>query len=209
MSLSQATLDTIVEVVGDKLCDEEVFTALNVSREVQKRGIRERHRNMRDEIHSVIASTNVYHQKTLVRLDSGQDVWVYHLPEDDPKDHLDQIQIDSAPKKPRIQPQQQAQISNANGGISPDARSRICIPSKYTQQLGLRVGDLVRVSACPSLEIVKIDTMANSNLSSGRTYSVDKSGNIRVARRLLKKAGIADVNVCVSVINGSIVIEEA
>ena len=211
MSISQATKQAIGDVVGDFLCDEKVFTAYNVSKEVQSRGIRERHLNMRDEIHSEISEVNVYHVKTSLTLDNGKQVNVYHLPEHNPIDFLDEITVGNSNAKVvskrtvDLSPTRTQVFKNADV-ISPDGRSRVCVPHSHTQKIGLKYGDKVIVSSHPTLEIVKISP-DDSNASSGRSYRVDKSGNVRIARSILENAKIEDTDVRISVINGSIVVE--
>ena len=211
MGLSPATKQTIDDIVGDKLCDEEVFTALNVSREVQKRGIRERHRNMRDYIHEAVQKINVYHVKTLVNIGNGLSVNVYHLPEDDPKDYIDNFTVSAnKPATPSTTaPVAIPSTTPVKNGItvSPDGRGRICVRASDLRSIGLAEDDEVEISSHPTLNLVTVKKVKPCSAPTGRIYKVDKSGNVRIARRILNKAGIADKNVTVSVVGDDITVE--
>jgi len=216
MSISQATQQVIEEVVEEQLSDESVFTALNISREVQKRGIRERHCNMRDHIHNSIGNLNVYHVKTLVNMKDGNQVFVYHMPCDDPIDFLDNITVgknNSNPASSQGSTQTSAKTpaqaaspasTQASGTVSPDNRGRVCISASDLRSIGLEPGDKVSVSSHPSVDLVKVSSYSSG---SGKLYVVDRSGNVRIARRVLDSAGIADANVTVSVIGNNIAVE--
>ena len=82
--LSQVVVQVIEEVIDEAVNSNEWFTALTISKEVKNRGVTERHRNMRGEIHQYISELieegDADYDKTLIRINAsgGANAFLYH-----------------------------------------------------------------------------------------------------------------------------------
>ncbi len=72
-----ATMTVIQDVIAEKTGNDEMFTAFDVSRAVQSRGIKERHRNMKRDIHSQMSGFDGYN-RTSVDIPGKGTAFLYH-----------------------------------------------------------------------------------------------------------------------------------
>ena len=79
MSLDEAVLDKIDDIVEEWISANKMFSAFEVSLEVKKRGLNERHRNMKSSVHDSIAEHgDGKYTRTLMDVGAPVHAWVYH-----------------------------------------------------------------------------------------------------------------------------------
>src|SRR5437867_1093408 len=81
MTLGIATRTRIDALVADWVRQGRMFTAFEVSLAVKAEGVRERHRNMRDDVHEAIHRAGVArgdYTRTLMDVGAPEQAWVYH-----------------------------------------------------------------------------------------------------------------------------------
>lgn len=242
--MCQATsVNHIEDVVKEWMNQERMFTAFEVSREVQKRAKQfghpvERHRNMRDEIHHVMSLyilRGVY-DKTMKNIAPNVDAFIFHHVDDDPDEYQNSVIISkNNQSKPAVTaPVQSIQqsleydeeeeveasvddgkllpladgllplVSNNNNvkSYSPDARGSLTIPAAMLQSIGIVEGDKAKTYSSIDSNgdnILQVST-ANDIFYPARNsvvevdYTVNKSGNFRVTKSTLSKAGLKGPN---------------
>lgn len=81
MSLPQHILDTIQDVVDQWVTQARMFTAFEISLAVKDRGVQERHRNMKEDVHEIIIDTAIEdgnYTRTLMDVGAPVQAWLYH-----------------------------------------------------------------------------------------------------------------------------------
>lgn len=228
------TMNRIAEVVDEWILDEKMFTAYEVSREVQRRERSvgrpiTRHRDMRNDIHQEL-DKYIYpqgdYEKTLVQVTPSEKALLFHLPEDDPDAYQNSI-IDvkgSTPTTPQpsttttpttvaVAPTSKTNTSPLKGNTV-DARGSLTMPAKLLRRIGLRPGDTAEVNATmgggKNSLVVRPQTGGPGYQKPVTSYTVNKSNNFRVTAKTLKKAQLNGprYNVFVNPAN-EIVIENA
>lgn len=77
--LTQDVVDAIKAAIDEKTNNDEKFTAYDISKAVQSKGIRQRHLYMRDQIHTEMDNRTDY-EKKLINIPNKGQAWLY-LPE--------------------------------------------------------------------------------------------------------------------------------
>lgn len=195
--MSQKTLDpilvaTIQQVALDKVTNNEMFTAFDVSRAVQNMGNRERHMNMKEHVHDVFQTGQMTgYSRTLVAVEPGKpDAYVYHPISADPT----QYKPNHQPLPSSLTPQSFYQGASTPAAPStpsltsvsfsppkrlkhqPDARGAISIPASLITKIGAKPGDQLDVNKDGK-------TLVIATSGSGRKYTVNTSSNIRIKRQ--------------------------
>ncbi len=86
MAVDRIVQDKIRQAAADWLREGRMFTAFEISLEVKAEGVRERHRNMKEFIHQVLAELGGQHNYTRTLRDVGAPIhaWLYHKIGDNP-----------------------------------------------------------------------------------------------------------------------------
>jgi len=199
---SQATLDLIKSVVDEKVNRDEMFTAFDVSVEVQERaktaGIpTERHREMKRFIHdeiTVYLSSGLY-EKTLKDVGAPEKAFVYFPVNGDPDNYQPRDRGNKTPAPtmalPASIPMPQVVTAPGDKVLSPDARGSVSVPRGMTRALNFASGEEVVVVADqhngqPCLVISRmVDKDANQAILT--QYTVNPNRNLRVTVKALRK----------------------
>ncbi len=171
-----ASIQIAEEIIREKVDARAMFTAFDVSREAHQRGSPERHRHLKQVIHAAFdrGDMGTDYDRTLVRLPGvKRPAWLYHRKQDDPNTYA-ALGGTAVPR----------------GGRSVDGRLRLCVPARPLKQAGLAAGDSVWVTADGQQQCVVL-TKTKPGTAVLTTYQVERSGNIRIAQRVLRRAGIA------------------
>jgi bifunctional DNA-binding transcriptional regulator/antitoxin component of YhaV-PrlF toxin-antitoxin module len=197
------------EVVHEKVTSNKLFTAFEISLEVQEKARQqgvsvERHRDMKSEIHEAIAVYSVInggtYDRTLMDVGAPGNVsaWVYHPENVDPyKEYkpLDRTPFDNPQMIPTAQPVVTATaipVKLPDGAHKIDSQGRICFPVEMVKSLNLTPEDTCMVTFGTKGQ-VSIKKDAPADPASNTPYSVDVYGNVRVSRFTLRKAGLEGV----------------
>ena len=190
---------TIQQVVEDKVKNNELFTAFDVSRTVQNMGHRERHMNMKHVVHDLFESQQLTgYDRTLVNVEAGKpEAWVYHpqgvdgttytpthlpLPSTmTPQSFYQQGAPGSGTPAPTPATPTGGSLSSisfapSTGKHRPDQRGAITVPARLIKQIGAKPGDSLAVDKDGS-------TLVISTTGQGRKYTVNTSTNIRIKRQ--------------------------
>ena len=177
--------DVIKDLIASRVHRNEMFTAYDVSKEVQQRGIRARHLNLRDVTHKLYADGDMDgYSRTLIDLGNGLQAFVYHPTSADPftykSKHLDGV-------APTPAPATQPLLSNASGrpGVPDpvtgelDAEDRLNIPVEFFRYIGVTPGGYI--SLITEHDCIKITT---GPLNTATNAQVTAKGNYRICRRI-------------------------
>jgi len=216
---TQATLDKIHDVVTDFVNGGRMFTAFEVSLEVQKQQktageTPERHRNMKREIHGELQqylSTSLYNcQNHSVGADGGQQLLalVYYPAGADPSTYVPLDRSDS-PKTTSVPaatsmvtsvstPSLSLSIGNSDSndsdssdkGRKPDARGVVCVPNFLLRVAGFQHKDIAYVISRQENGKDVIVLTKRPSITPIATYTVDTYQNVRITRATLDAAGI-------------------
>jgi hypothetical protein len=185
-----ATQQLIEQVLQEKVQRGEMFTALDVSLETQKRGVQERHRNMRQVVHQYFEGGYMgsHYTRTLVSIPGAPSAaWLYHLTSDQPANFqpLSRAGMNNRSQRAR-------KASNpATDGYSIDRRARVCVPVRLLRQAGFQPGDEAYVivdGGSQGLALSK--TCPRAHKQSLTSYRVDRYGNVRIAQGTLRRASL-------------------
>jgi hypothetical protein len=210
MALERHITGHIHEVVQEWIQRGKMFTAFEVSLAVKERGVRERHRNMRDTVHEVIFEHGgpASYTRTLMDVGAPEQAWVYHPMDGNPYAYrpLDRTGMDPSPADlPVIVPARGRKpvalvwgsattASVPAGAFGTDQRGRLCIPVTFLTRIGAGANQRVKVQCEPDRERL-IVTKLNSldAVTADPVYTVEPDGNVRLTQTTLDKAGIADL----------------
>jgi hypothetical protein len=86
MAVAAPVLEKITEAVTGYVAEGKMFTAFEVSLAVKERGVRERHRYLREDVHQVIfrVAGPAGYTRTLMDVGAPEQAWVYHRMRDNP-----------------------------------------------------------------------------------------------------------------------------
>jgi len=176
--------DLIVEIVEEKVNADIMFTAFDISKEVQKALVSdnlpfERHTHLKGTIHREITSytqTNVY-QATLVDVGAATQAFLYHPQGEDPNNYVPQqrqvktCHAQSGTTTPDPGTTQVLSISTTDddddgdgqdtGGRSCDQQGRLCVPAQVLRSAGFIPGEIAYIT--PSVKNVP-NGIANDDL---------------------------------------------
>jgi bifunctional DNA-binding transcriptional regulator/antitoxin component of YhaV-PrlF toxin-antitoxin module len=225
--ISLATQQVIEEVIDEKVGDSEMFTAFNVSVEAKRRGVHERHRNLKNFIHQhvdvLINNGDADYRQELVDIPNRPQAFLYFPASADPEE-FEAFETDktttAAPATPApttpstpLTSQTRTPATSSGGVISPDGRGRVCLPVGTLRQVGVDSGDIVVVVFDNSEQELVITRTGNSlsaigvsNTADQKRYLIDRSGNLRISQKMLAKAGITAQSVDVNVDGSKIVV---
>ena len=209
MALDRGIQQHITEVVTDWVGEGKMFTAFEVSLAVKERGVRERHRNMRDKVHEIIfriGGPQAY-TRTLMDVGAPEQAWVYHPHDRNPYTYrpLNRDGYDSPPADdPVLVPSgirnpiklvwgSPAHATVPPGAYGTDQRGRLCIPVGLLGQIGAGPGQRVNVLCDPANEQVLISKVTNGGAAPGSpdtSYTVEPDGNVRITQGTLEKAAL-------------------
>jgi hypothetical protein len=215
-----ATATVIAEVIDEKVDNDEMFTAFDVSLEVKKRaadqGLQvERHRHMRREIHNCMSrhvSGGTYESTTwnvgapspaILYFPTGGDPNEYEPQKRDDKKSKSNGQATSQAYGPGVQ---QDGLFDADDddddddgtdtgtstakGRKPDARGTLAIPNNFIRDAGYHHGDRVYV-ASDNENGEQVLVVSNDKAGALVSYVVDHGDNVRITASILTKGGIA------------------
>jgi hypothetical protein len=204
---TQATVNLISEVVQEKVQNNELFTAFDISLEVKKRATAagetpERHREMKSEIHQQISAflnMNIY-ERTLKDVGAPESAYVYFPVGGNADNYVPVTRSQSAAPSPA------ATSASATGGrLSssrpsynrgdtarlPDSRGVICVPNHLIKKIGLNAGETAYVyqKDADTLAVTR-DASLLPGIDVLSSYTVDSSYNVRITSVTLGKGGL-------------------
>src|SRR5262245_35534198 len=109
MALATTIREQIDEIADEWIHAGKMFTAFEVSLAVKQRGVKERHRNMREYIHEVIHRLGIQrgdYSRTLMDVGAPEQAWVYHTIGANPYEYvpLDRTGMPTAPTPASARP---------------------------------------------------------------------------------------------------------
>lgn len=185
----------IRDLIASRVKRGDMFTAYDVSKEVQQRGVRAGHYKggLRDITHQIFASGEMAgYSKTLVDLGNGLQAFVYHPDNTDPflykSKHLDGV----APSPtPAAQTQMQQSTPAAIDGTL-DIENRLNIPTELFKSLNIEAHDPIVIAIYDTHIFISIDSNLNRSMAKGATaYDmavVTAKGNYRICDRIRSKS---------------------
>lgn len=189
------SVNLIHEVIDQKVENNEMFTAFDISKQVQtlqkERNLPfERHSLMKDDIHQVMKHwLSEHYEKTTIDVGEHIRPILYYPQNADPTTYVNQNHIDVVQVNV---PVQQPQLAVTN--YHPDARGTLCVPAELVRGVLFNVGETVYTMAGNDghgRAIVEIVRQIPAGQESLAAYTVDDYSNIRVTRPTLIKAGLA------------------
>lgn len=217
--MCDSSVAAIIESVVSQFCQQgKMFTALDVSRTVQQQhGVRERHMNMKNEVHRLFAdgamvnpaSGKSYRRTTITLPGVPVPPWLYYEDGSDPTQYVSQYtgqtpQAVLPPPPPTPAPSANdgnddeedddgATKADPDGVYHSDKRGRVWVPVQLIAAIGAAPGSVVyavkgNVNNEPCLGIKRVLAPTDSE---GVAYKVDRHGNIAVSRGCLMEAGIS------------------
>lgn len=199
---SSGNAGLISEVCREKTTAGDLFTAFDISLEVQRRakiaGIPgERHRELKDTIHDTLETYATHnggeYSRTLMDVGAPEKAFVYHRQQDDPYTlykPLDRSQFQSAASVTAAAVQQAVVVPT--GAYRPDARVTLCVLAEHLRKIGAQPGNKVVVAASADQLTVytkdKADAMTFANPAWNAEYTVDSYGNVRITKATLRLA---------------------
>ena len=202
---TDSTKNIINSVLDTFLGQKRAFTAFEVSLEAKQRGATERHRDMKDYIHTcqIMKDETEFgdYEKTLISVGQGRQAYLYHLSSYDINQYVP-LHMGGATSTPSTSTTQTVstttptQSSSTNNGFwvdhvhTVDHRNRLMVPTRYMRDAGFDAGDHVNVVRSNGSLFV---TSATTAVKTGDTVSsqiVERNGDIRVALSNLVQAGL-------------------
>jgi len=203
--------DLITKVLNEFVDEEKSFTAFDVSWEVKNRGGKERHTDMRVEIHNQMALhlQNNYQQSTISIKDPIKgtvNAQLFHHFMSDPNEYeaKDRSKLMKKSSDPVQTPLDDGDGTSNNGTSKQlngnpktisitkkrDAFGRLLIPTLFLRELGVKPSGIVNVFVdwVGGTIVVSKDAPTSGNYH--KTRCVERDGDIRVSATLFVKAGI-------------------
>ena len=205
MALATSVQEAINEVVAEWVSGGKMFTAFEVSLEVKKRGVEERHRNLREAVHETIFRLGIErgdYTRTLMDVGAPDQAWVYHTVDQNPYEYvpLDRTGMETVPaharprgvRNPvRLTAGLSSPFAIPQGAYGTDQRGRVCVPVSLLTAIGVGPGDRVNVLCDPANEQALITKDTGSGQGSADThYTAEADGNVRITQGTLEKAGL-------------------
>lgn len=204
MTLSTSIQEQINEVVAEWIREGKMFTAFEVSLEVKRRGVHERHRNMREHTHEAIFHLGIQrgdYSRTLMDVGAPEQAWVYHTIASNPYEYvpLDRTDMEVVPAHARPRgvrnPVRLSAMSSPfaipPGAYGTDQRGRLCIPVNLLNAIGAGPGERVNVLCDPANEQALLTKASAADAGNPDTsYAVEGDGNVRMTQGTLEKAGL-------------------
>jgi hypothetical protein len=174
MAIDRTVRKHIEDVVREWVAQGKMFSAFEVSLAVKERGVQERHRNLRDTVHQIVAEVggaNGY-SRTLCDVGAPVHAWVYHRLRDNPYAYepLDRSGMD------------EAKTSGGRGG----QRGAASTPASTTRQ-GASDRPL------PTLrnpQPLRAGAPLPATAEDG-AFGIDREGSLAVPNTMLSRLGVA------------------
>ncbi len=186
----------IKDLVASRVKRGDLFTAYDVSKDVQQRGVRAGHRKdgLRDITHKLFADGEMDgYDRTLVDLGNGLQAWVYHPQSADPYTYKSKHLSGVAPTATQAQTQTKAAPAiNALTAIDGvlDCEDRLNIPVEFFQAIGLNAHNDFEMEFYEDADAILIDKVNPTSSNSNREVaSVTAKGNYRLCQRLRNQVG--------------------
>jgi hypothetical protein len=189
MTLDTAALTAIQDVVQDRVREGRTFTAFEVSLEVKARGVRTRHRRLRNAVHRALADVTGPagdYSRTLMDVGAPSRAWVYHPSTVDPSGYVPLARRDSGRARGTATPV-------PSGAFGVDRRGRLCLPVHLLARIGVRPGQRVAVRCDPATGQVVITRARGWRGPADTSYTAEPHGNVRLTRGVLGLAGLDGV----------------
>jgi hypothetical protein len=203
----------VSQIVKEWVEEGKMFTAFEISLAAKDRGVRERHRNMKNMVHEVIFEYGepLGYTRTLRDVGAPEQAWVYHQPGDNPYRYRPlprhdapgaDVDLDATPDVTLVIPNGirnpirlatgvKVPSSIPPGAFGTDQRGRLCVPVVLLAQMGARPGQGVHVQCNRTDETVSLTRPnATDPQDPDATYTVEADGNVRITQMTLEKAGI-------------------
>jgi len=180
------------EIITEYIDNGDAFTAFDVSWEAHNRGVVDRHRDMRDDIHDLVdtitdlklTNEGVLTHRTLIDVGAQELPWLYFPDGFDPADYVG---------KSRLKLDKDSKPNHTIGDqmiLYIGVKDRLYIPMTMCVKLGLNEGDDVFVAPTNG----KVYVAANGQIgtvtaSLMQTFVVAKGGGFKVSRSCLEQAG--------------------
>lgn len=211
-----------------KIASQEMFTALDITREAQIAGYRVRHDDIRHNVHALFNAGQMgSYNRTLANIPGvNEPVFVYYDGAGDPANYRSRwigVQPGGQPNDPATAPAISipavAYSGDDNAGLSAaiatgdygrDARGRLWVSRPLVMGLNVNPGDTVYAIVDNSAGTIIITSDVNKiGSQQHRSYKVDRHGNVAISRANFVDAGIKDVaSVNAAIENGDIVIKK-
>jgi hypothetical protein len=189
----------IEEVIDQKIQNKEMFTAYDVSYDLQNNHqIKERHNNMKHYIHDVMSEhiSNYYpYKKSIVPIGGKGSAFLYHPDSADINTYAP-INDSNPPSQIAVTGGQATLVKDSSGSafaLVANSRNRVIIPKGSLSSIGLMAKGVAVVYSDADEEKVIITTKhfpKKSNWKILNKYIVDKSGNIMISENVIKKCGV-------------------
>ncbi len=187
----------IKDLVASRVKRGDLFTAYDVSKDVQQRGVRAGHLKdgLRDITHKLFFAGEMDgYTRTMCDLGNGLQAWVYHPLLTDPYTYKSRHLSNVNPLPPHAQTQAKLATStnqpDAIDGIL-DCEERLNIPVEYFQFIGLNAHDDFELEFNEDDDIILIEKINPTSSNSNREVaSVTAKGNYRLCQRLRNQVGM-------------------
>jgi len=202
---STDTANLIEDVVQQKVDNDEMFTAFDISLDVKEKAKAEglpveRHRHMRRQIHNAVAPfvNNCLYESTTWNVGAATPAILYYPSGGDPNQYVPRSRNDknlTPGKVVRDGLFDDNDADDADSGVDlkgkvGDARGTLGVPNKYIRNAGFQHGQKIYVRS-GNLNGEQALILSTDDTSALTSYTVDHNDNIRVTRHILNKGGIA------------------
>ena len=185
-------LKTLEEIITEYIDNGEAFTAFDVSWESHNRGVVDRHRDMRDDIHDLVdtitdlklTNEGVLTHRTIIDVGAQNLPWLYFPDGFDPADYVGKDRLDIDKDSKPIHTVGDRMI------LYIGVKDRLYIPMSMCVKIGLNEGDDVFVAPSNGkLHVATDGQIGTSTASLIQTFAVAKGGGFKVSRSCLEEAG--------------------
>jgi len=206
--------EVITEIINEWITQGRAFTAYEVSKEAQKRGVKSRHNNLRDAIHEHESLADAIGSgdwlRTMVPVGAGRHAFLYHLQSYDPTNyqplgslgtgHGVTSGVSIATPLPTVSiPLQGVLVGSTAGAFVKlvdnsyhlDDRNRLLIPTRFIRDAGCEPGDKVHVIIGDKYVFVTKNAPATPNANETvQQQIVEGNGDLRLSLGTLLTSGL-------------------
>jgi antitoxin component of MazEF toxin-antitoxin module len=197
----------IHEIVGEKIDNDDRFTAYDVTQQLRRENYWVKHHEVRTEVHRMFRDGDMPgYSRDLVPMGGPTPAWEYH-PASSVMQTLAGLtgHLFGRSQPPRFTtPSTLRTYGHSQAGTAPtapgsgapvrlDRRATVCIPARFVRQVALRPGEKVHVfmDASNTQLVVRPDRTAHASPAlPARRYTVDKHYNIRITHTTQFRAGL-------------------
>lgn len=204
-------IGTIETIVQEWIAQGRAFTAYEVSREAQSRGIRERHANLRNHVHgcSVLQDAVNFgdYQRDNVPVGSGLNAILFHpdnydISQYQPLDRNDGTTATATAPAVTTTPTTAPTVSVFDvDEFELDFRNRLLVRKGFVTGIGANPGDLVGVFVENNMAVIRKHDPLGGSLPTAQ-MRVERDGEVRVSKSSLEAAGLTGDKFSIEV-NGS------